>query len=87
MPYDLPKQPNQDRPQIMTPKETAQYLGVHLMTVYRLIHKGELPGFKIGGQWRIKKDVLDTWILDQTPRKAEKRDPVEGDDRQSTDAG
>ncbi|MFC1807289.1 helix-turn-helix domain-containing protein [Candidatus Omnitrophota bacterium] len=48
--------------QIMTPKSTAKYLGLHLITVYRLIKNGELPGFKIGGQWRLKKDVLDEWI-------------------------
>jgi len=46
----------------MTPKEAAKYLGLHLITVYRLIKKGELPGFKVGGQWRFKKDVLDEWI-------------------------
>lgn len=50
------------RTQIMTPREAAKYLGLHLVTVYRLIKKGELPGFKIGGQWRFKKDLLDEWI-------------------------
>ena len=50
------------RTQIMTPKEAAKYLGLHLITVYRLIKKGELPGFKVGGQWRFKKDLLDEWI-------------------------
>ncbi|UCC96268.1 MAG: helix-turn-helix domain-containing protein, partial [Candidatus Omnitrophota bacterium] len=24
--------------------------------------KGELPSFKVGGQWRFKKDLLDAWI-------------------------
>lgn len=50
------------RTQIMTPKEAAKYLGLHLITIYRLIKKGELPGFKVGGQWRFKKDLLDDWI-------------------------
>jgi len=44
--------------QIMTPKKAAKYLGLHLITIYRLIKKGELPSFKIGGQWRFKKDLL-----------------------------
>ena len=59
------KNTEQQRPfrtQIMTPREAAQYLGLHLVTIYRLIKKGELPGFKIGGQWRFKKDLLDAWI-------------------------
>ena len=50
------------RTPIMTPKEAAKYLGLHLITIYRLIKKGELPSFKIGGQWRFKKDLLDSWI-------------------------
>jgi len=50
---------------IMTPREAARYLGLHLVTIYRLIKKGELPGFKIGGQWRFKKDLLDEWIKDK----------------------
>ena len=51
------------RTQIMTPKEAAKYLGLHLITIYRLIKKGKLPGFKVGGQWRFKKDILDAWIV------------------------
>lgn len=43
----------------MTLKEVCAYLRVRRLTVYRLIEKGYLPGFKIGGQWRFrKKDVL-----------------------------
>ena len=47
---------------LMSPKEAAKYLGLHLVTVYRLIKKGELPCFRVGGQWRFKKNVLDEWI-------------------------
>ncbi|UCG34593.1 MAG: helix-turn-helix domain-containing protein [Candidatus Omnitrophota bacterium] len=60
-----PKEKRVARTQIMTPKEAAKYLGLHLITIYRLIKKGELPGFKVGGQWRFKKDLLDTWIADK----------------------
>ncbi|MBU2101887.1 MAG: helix-turn-helix domain-containing protein [Candidatus Omnitrophota bacterium] len=59
---DVPKR-TLSRSQIMTPKEAAKYLGIHLITTYRLIKKGEIPGFRVGGQWRFKKDVLDSWIL------------------------
>ncbi len=51
-----------ERTQIMTAKEAAKYLGLHLVTVYRLIKKGELPSCRVGGQWRFKKDLLDEWI-------------------------
>ena len=51
------------RSQVMTTQEIAKYLGVHEMTVYRWLKKGILPGFKIGGRWRTKKDVLDKYLL------------------------
>jgi len=57
--------PRKERTQIMTPKEAAKYLGFHLVTVYRLLKKGEVPAAKIGGQWRFKKDVLDSWLTDR----------------------
>lgn len=52
-----------ERTQIMTTKEIAKYLGVHEMTVYRWLKKGVLPGFKIGGRWRSKKDLLDAFLI------------------------
>jgi excisionase family DNA binding protein len=52
-----------ERTQIMTTKEIAKYLGVHEMTVYRWLKKGVLPGFKIGGRWRSKKDLLDAFLV------------------------
>ena len=51
------------RSQVMTTQEIAKYLGVHEMTVYRWLKKGVLPGFKIGGRWRSKKDVLDQYLM------------------------
>lgn len=56
------------RTQIMTLKEVAKYLGVHTMTVYRLLKEKKLPGFKVGGQWRTKKDVLDSYLLKEIDR-------------------
>ena len=49
--------------QLMTIKEVANYLGIHAITVYRLIKKTDIPTLKLGGQWRFKKDVLDNWLL------------------------
>ena len=59
------------RTQIMTLKEVAKYLGVHSMTVYRLLKEKKLPGFKVGGQWRTKKEVLDNYLLREIDRSSE----------------
>ena len=56
-----PGQPQ--RTQIMTLREVAKYLGVHEVTIYRLIKETDIPAIKLRGQWRFKKDVLDTWLM------------------------
>ena len=48
--------------EILTADETADYLKVNVKTVYRLVKKGEIPGRKVGGKWRFRKDVLDEWL-------------------------
>ena len=69
MAEDKDKRPQ--RTQIMTLKEVAKYLGVHSMTVYRLLKEKKLPGFKVGGQWRTKKEVLDNYLLKEIDRSTE----------------
>ena len=46
----------------MTPREVAEYLHVHVRTIYRLAKKGEILGRKVEGRWKFKKDVLDKWL-------------------------
>jgi excisionase family DNA binding protein len=50
------------RREILTPREAADYLSVHVRTIYRLVKHGEIPGRKVGGSWRFKKDALDEWL-------------------------
>ena len=55
---------------IMTLREVAKYLGLHVMTVYKLTREGRVPAAKIGGQWRFKRGVLDSWLEAQMHRRA-----------------
>ena len=48
--------------EIMTPREAAQYLSIHVRTIYRLAKNGDIPCRKVGGSWRFKKDALDEWL-------------------------
>ena len=48
---------------LMTVKETSEYLRIPLPTVYYLVQRGQLPAIQIGGRWRVKKDMLDRDIL------------------------
>ncbi len=47
--------------EIMTPKEVAEYLRVHVRTIYRLAKTGRMPSVKVGGSWRFKKETVDSW--------------------------
>ena len=37
---------------VITIGELSEYLRVHRSTLYRLLKNGQLPGFKIGSDWR-----------------------------------
>jgi excisionase family DNA binding protein len=50
---------------VLTVNELADYLRVHRSTIYRLLKKGQLPGFKIGSDWRFNVEVIDDWRLRQ----------------------
>ena len=46
----------------MTVRDVAKFLSVDEKTIYRLVTKGDLPGFKVLGSWRFQKSDLDSWI-------------------------
>lgn len=48
--------------QIMTIEQVARYLSLHELTVRRLAREGSIPAFKVGRQWRVKRELLDKWI-------------------------
>lgn len=48
--------------EILTVNEIAHYLKVDTRTIYRLVKQGKIPGRKVGGTWRFKKDILDGWL-------------------------
>ena len=55
---------------VMGIKDTAEYLEVHESTIYRLVGNGQIPAFKLGGQWRFKKDVIDQWLATEMQKNS-----------------
>lgn len=51
--------------EILTLKEVAEYLKLAEKTAYRLTAEGKLPGFKVGGSWRFRKEDIEIWINEQ----------------------
>lgn len=50
---------------ILTLPEVAILLKVAEKTVYTMAQKGQIPAFKVRGQWRFKQDDIDRWIDEQ----------------------
>lgn len=57
--------------EILTVLEVAALLKVADKTVYTMAQKGEIPAFKVRGQWRFRRLDIDAWIQGQTtaPRR------------------
>lgn len=45
---------------LMTVKELAEYLHISQQTLLIKVRKGEIPSYKIGWQWRFKREEIDT---------------------------
>jgi excisionase family DNA binding protein len=52
----------------LTVRQVADYLNVAPKVIYRLVQRGDLPGFKVAGTWRFKRSDIDGWIEDQKRR-------------------
>lgn len=50
-----------------SPKEVAKILNVHEKTIRRYLRDGVLKGQKLGGSWKIKKEVLMEYMDNKEP--------------------
>jgi two-component system, response regulator, stage 0 sporulation protein F len=54
---------------LMDIKQTAAYLKMNKMTVYKLAREDRIPAFKIASEWRFKKEIIDQWLINQLKQK------------------
>jgi excisionase family DNA binding protein len=47
---------------LLTLSEAADLLQVSTRTLQRMIRNGQLPAFKVGGQWRVRETQLRQWV-------------------------
>jgi excisionase family DNA binding protein len=52
-------------PVLITVKDLAHYLKVHSSTVYRLLKEKQLPGFRVGSDWRFNPEQIERWRADR----------------------
>lgn len=51
--------------EMLTARDVSELLQMHITTVYRLTERGELPGFRVGKQWRFRREAIDEWCRAQ----------------------
>jgi excisionase family DNA binding protein len=52
-------------PTILTVQELSEYLRVHPTTIYRLLRTKQIPGFRVGSDWRFDTETIDRWSSEQ----------------------
>lgn len=54
--------------QLMTTKEAAAFLRVHMITLSQWAKHGYVPGMKVGRNWRFARHELTAWLNDPVRR-------------------
>jgi excisionase family DNA binding protein len=47
---------------VLTIPEVSEYLRLSRQTIYRMLRRGDIPAFRIGGDWRFNIEDLGHWI-------------------------
>ncbi|HWU59024.1 MAG TPA: helix-turn-helix domain-containing protein [Microbacteriaceae bacterium] len=58
MPTDAARSPDLGDVRFMTVAEVAEMMRVSRMTVYRLVHSGELPAIRFGKSFRVPESAV-----------------------------
>jgi len=66
------------RVRFLTVAEVAEVMRVSKMTVYRLLHSGEMPAVRVGRSFRVPQDALDHYLA--TARLDLEADDAPGED-------
>jgi excisionase family DNA binding protein len=52
--------------EVLTMKEICDLLQVNQSTIYKLVRRGSIPGFRVGSDWRFRRDVIERWMTEQS---------------------
>jgi excisionase family DNA binding protein len=52
--------------EILTIREVCDLLQVHPTTLYRLTKQGKIPSFRIGTDWRFRRDEIERWVVEKS---------------------
>lgn len=49
---------------ILNAKEAAEFLGIHISTLYEKIKDGQIPAGRVGRRWKFPQEMLEDWLND-----------------------
>ena len=52
--------------EVLTVKEVCELLKVHPSTLYKLVRQGSIPSFRVGIDWRFRRDVIERWMTEES---------------------
>lgn len=61
----------------LTIEELSGYLKMSRSKLYQMAQKGELPGSKIGTQWRFDRDRIDAWMNEKMSASSNRKTGVQ----------
>jgi excisionase family DNA binding protein len=50
---------------LLTTRQLQDLLQIDRITIYRMLNDGRLQGFKVGGQWRFPRRLIEKWLAEQ----------------------
>ncbi len=59
---------------ILDADQVGEMLHIHPRTIVRLANQGKIPGFKVGSQWRFRKEAINEYIREQEQQNTSKKD-------------
>lgn len=51
--------------EILNTRQLAGYLMVSEKTIYRMVEKRQIPGVRVGSQWRFRRRDIEAWLSEQ----------------------
>ena len=54
--------------EVLTVREVADFFRIHPTTVSRMVQRGELPGFRVGSDWRFTRASIQHWLESRTQK-------------------
>lgn len=73
-------------PLLLTVKEVGDLLRVQRPKVYELIKEGAIEGFKVGADWRVRRDSVEL-LVGEIPEEFFERNHDGDEDREETGTG